>query len=103
MSMRFYLEQLANDQRKHGNVGLKHFIISYDIFSHIMIYKEAFAKYSQVEMLLSALPTNLTGKAVIPVEFGPTDSSTFIYDMLRKHVLEQCVTAAAQAQLDSVG
>jgi hypothetical protein len=103
MYTRSYLERLCKDQRERGNVGLKAFILAYDNISRIMIDKGALAEYSQVEMLLGALPRNLRAKAVMKLELDPRDPSTFKYDKLRKHVLDKCVTADALALLDSEG
>jgi len=59
------LEQLCKEQWECGKVGLKAFILAYDNISRIIIDKGALAEYSQVEMLLGALPRNLSAKAVM--------------------------------------
>jgi hypothetical protein len=72
-----YLEQLRQDQLEHGNVGLKAFILPYDNISRIIISKGALAEYSQVEILLRALPRDLIAKAVMKLELDHRDPSTF--------------------------
>jgi hypothetical protein len=79
---RSYLEQLCRDQLERGNIELKGFILAYDNISRIMISKWALAEYSQVEMLLGALPRDLRAKAVMKHELDPRDSSTFKGDKL---------------------
>jgi hypothetical protein len=54
-----------------------------------MIDKGALAAYSQVEMLLGALPRQLRAKAVMKHKLDPRDPSTFKYDKLRTHVLDK--------------
>jgi len=53
------------DQLEHANVGLKALILTYDNISRIMINKGALAEYSQVEMLLGALPRDLRFRVVM--------------------------------------
>jgi len=103
MYTRSFLEQLCRDQLERGKVGLKAFILAYDNISRNKIGKGAQAEYSQVEMLLGALPRDLRAKAVKKLELDPRDPSTFKYDKLRKHVLDKCSTADALAVLDSEG
>jgi len=90
MYMRSYLERLCRDQLERGNVGLKAFILAYDNISRIMISKGAFAEYSQVEMLLGALPRDLRAKAVMKLELDPRDPSTFKYDKLEACPPQMC-------------
>ena len=68
-----------------------------------MINMGGLAKYSQVDMLLGALPRDLRGKAVIKLELDPREPSTFKYNKLRKQVADNCVTADALILLDSEG
>jgi len=89
MYTRSYLERLCKEQRERGNVGLKAFILAYDNISRIMIDKGALAEYSQVEMLLGALPRNLRAKAVMKLELDPRDPSTFKYDKTPKACPQQ--------------
>jgi len=60
-----------------------------------VIDKGASAEYSQVEMLLRALCRKLRPKAVLKLKLDPSDPSMFIYDKLRQHVLDKCVTTNA--------
>jgi len=73
---RSYLEWLCRDPQKLGNVGLKSFILAYDIISCIMINQRALAKYSQVVMLLGDLPRELTAKEVTKLELDCRDPWT---------------------------
>jgi soluble lytic murein transglycosylase-like protein len=68
-----------------------------------MISKGAFAEYSEVEMLLGALPRDLRAKAVMKLELVRRDPSMFKYNKLRKHVIGKCATPDALALLDSDG
>jgi hypothetical protein len=82
MYTRSYLERLCRDQLERGKVGLKVFILAYDNISRIKISKGAVAEYSQVEMLLEALPRDLRAKAVMKLELDPRDPSMFKYNKL---------------------
>lgn len=77
----------------HGNIGLNNFIFAYDNISCIMINKGALVEDSEVEMSLRALQTNLRVKLEIKHELVSGDPSTFNYNILRKQVLDKCVTA----------
>jgi hypothetical protein len=66
-----YLVRLCNDQGECGNVDLEAFILAYDNIGRILIDKRALAEYSQVEMLLGAVPTNLKRNAVMKLELDP--------------------------------
>jgi len=68
-----------------------------------MINKGALAKYSQVEIMLGALPRDLGPKAVIKLGLDPRNPSTFNYERLRNHVLGKCATADAVVLLDLTG
>jgi len=103
MYTRFYLDPLCRDEVECGNVGLKAFILAYDNISRIMINKGALAEYSEVEMLLRALPRELRAKAVMKLELYPRDPSMFKDVKLRKHVLDKCASPNALALLDSEG
>jgi hypothetical protein len=103
MYTRSYFERLCRDQLERGNVGLKAFILADDNISSIMISKGVLAEYSQVEMLLGALPRDFRAKAVMKLEIDHRDPSTFKYEKLRKHVLDECATADVLALLDSEG
>jgi hypothetical protein len=46
-----------------------------------MINMGALAEYSQVEMLVRALPTDSRAKAVMQLELDPRDPSTFKYNI----------------------
>jgi len=103
MYMRSYFQQLCRDQLECGNVGLQVFILSYDNISCIGIATGALAEYSQVKMLLKALPWDLRAKAEIKLELDPQHPSTFKYYTLRNHVLYKCATANPLALLDLEG
>jgi hypothetical protein len=103
MYMRSYIERLCQGQLEGGHITLKPFILAYDNISRNMITKGALAEYSQVEMLLEALPRDLSVKAVIKLELDLRDHSMFKYDKLRKYVLDKCATADALGLLDSEG
>jgi len=62
MYTRWYMEGLCRNQLERGNVSLKTIILTHGNITHIMINKGALAEYSQVEMLLGALPRDLRGK-----------------------------------------
>jgi len=79
---RSYFERLSSDQLEQGNVGLKAFILAYDNISRIMINRGALAEFSQVAMLLGALPSDLRAKAVMKLDLDPRDPSKFEYDKL---------------------
>jgi len=72
-----YIERLCRDQLERGNVGLKAFILADDNVSRIMINKGTLDEYSQVEMLLGALPNDLRAKVVMKPKLDPRDRSTF--------------------------
>ena len=97
------MERLCRDQLERGNVGLKAFTLAYDNISCIRINKGALAEYSQVEMLLGALPRDLRAKAVMKLNLDPRDPSTFKYDKFPKHVLDKGATADALALQDLEG
>lgn len=61
------------------------------------------AEYSQVEMLLAALPSELRVQVVLPLELDIREPSTFNYNKLRKHVHKKCVTPAALTLRDAEG
>jgi len=82
MYKRLDLERLCRDQLECGNVGLKACILTYDHISCVMINKEALAEYSQMEMLLGALPQDLKLKAGIKLELDPRDPSPYKYNNL---------------------
>jgi hypothetical protein len=77
-----YLKRQCREQLERGNVCLKAFILAYDNISRIMITKGVLAKYSEVEMLLRALPRHWSTKAVMTLELDPIDPSTFKYNKL---------------------
>jgi len=68
-----------------------------------MIIKGALAEYSQVEMLLGALPRDWGAELVMILELDPRDPLAFKYDKLQKHVLDTCVTSDALAHLKLEG
>jgi len=47
-----------------------------------MINKGSLVKYSQVEMMLGALPRDLKANVVMKVELDPRNPSTFKHDKL---------------------
>ena len=77
MYTKLYLEQLYPNQLPCGNVSLNVFILADDNISHIMTNKGGLAKYSQVEMLLGALPSDMKAKAVMKLKLDSRDPSTF--------------------------
>jgi len=103
MYTRSYLEQLYQDQRAPGDFSLEAFILTYNNISRIMIDKGVFAEYTQVEMVLGALPTNLSAKVVMKLELDLWDPSKCKYNKLWKHIFDRCVTAEAHAHLDLEG
>jgi hypothetical protein len=52
-------------------------ILACDNISRIMISKRALAEYSQVEILLGALPRDLREQVVMKLEQDPEDPSMF--------------------------
>jgi len=82
MYTRLYMERLWKDQMHRGIFGMKVCIMTYDKFSRIMIKKGALAEYSQVELLLVAIPRDVRAKAVMELELDPRDPLTFTYDQL---------------------
>jgi hypothetical protein len=54
-----YFEPQCTNQLECGNAGLKAFIVANTNISRTMINKSELPKYSQVEMLLGALPTDM--------------------------------------------
>jgi len=102
MYTRLSLERLCNDQLEGGNDSLN-FILTYDIISRIMINLGAWAEYSHVEMMLGALPRDLRAKAGMKIKPDPIEPSTFKYNELWKHVLDNCATAYTLALPDSEG
>jgi hypothetical protein len=66
--MRSYLKRLCKDKLQGGNVGLKAFILTYDIVSCSIMNNGAFVEYLQVEMSLRALQHHLREKLVTQLE-----------------------------------
>ena len=62
---RLYFERQCRDQLEREIIGLRAFILAYDNISRIMINKGAWAEYTQVEMLLGALPRYFWAEAVM--------------------------------------
>jgi len=56
------------DQLQHWIIGPKAFILTYNNISCSMISKGAWVEYSQVEMLLGALPRDMRPKAVMKLK-----------------------------------
>jgi hypothetical protein len=79
------------------------FFFAYHNIGRIMIHKGALAEYSQVEMLLVALPRELRAKAVMKLNLHSRDPLTFKCDKLRNHVLDKCATANGLELVDSEG
>jgi len=86
ITTRLYQEWLCKDWLKQEIICLKALLVANDNISCIMIEKVALAKYSQVEMLLGALPGHLRAKAVMKLELDPRNPLTFSYNKLRKSV-----------------
>jgi len=101
MYTRFYWQRLYHVQQELRDVGLKAFILTYKIFSDGIIVMERLAKYSQLEMLLRALPRYLTATGIMLLKQHPRDPSTFKYEKPRKHFFDKSVNADALTLQDS--
>jgi len=103
MYIRSYLARLCREHLESGNISLKDFILDYDNISHSIISKGTLAEYSQVDVLIGALPRYWRAKVVMKFELDPRAPSMFKYNKLQKHVLDKCGTADAVALLDPEG
>jgi len=100
MYTKSYLERLCHDQRDHGQASPKAVILAYDNISCIMIKTGALMEHSWVEMLLGALPTNLSANTITRLEPHPRYPSTLKYEIPRQHILYKCSTTDAHPLLD---
>jgi len=95
--MRSYLECLFKDLLEPGKVRLTACILTNNHTSHIMIKMGVLAEYTQVEMLLGAIPHNMRVTVLMKLKLRCRNPSILTYVNILKYVLNTSVTGNAVA------